>query len=116
MSVIVILGWLPVIGVAAGLARARFRRAPWIAAGVVVLAYLVLVGSYGGYAATCWDCSTPVSRSRGDSFYSTAILFGVYLALTLLGIVLGARFSSAVGRLIATFREARRELFAHNDP
>jgi hypothetical protein len=106
MTIVTMLGWLPVLGVAAGLARVKVRRLPWIAAGVAVLAYVILIGSYAGWAAQCWDCPAGVSDSRGDATRVMAIFFGLYLALTLAGIWLGARFSNVAARFIATLREA----------
>lgn len=116
MSLIAFLGWLPVAGVVAGLARAKFGRLPLIAAAIAAAAYVALVGSYGGWAATCWDCKTGLSETRGQAAQIMAMFFGVYLVLTLAGIWLGARFSSAAARLIGTVREANSELRSpHSD-
>lgn len=110
MTIVTLLSWLPILGVAAGLARVKVRRLPWIAAAIAVLAYLVLVGSYAGWAAQCWDCQAGVSDSRGEATRIIAIFFGLYLALTLAGIWLGARFSGTAARFIATLREANSVL------
>ncbi len=116
MSLIAVLGWLPVAGVVAGLARAKFRRLPLLAATIAVAAYVALVGSYGGWAATCWDCQAGLSETRGQAAQVIAMFVGVYLVLTLAGIWLGARFSNAAARLIGTLREASNELRApHRD-
>ena len=110
MNVIAVLGWLPILGVAAGLTRAKFRRLPLIAAAIAVVAYLVLVASYAAWAAPCWDCKAGLSETRGDAVMIVSMFFGVYLALTLVGIWLGARFSGALARFIGTLREAGNEV------
>ena len=110
MSLIAFLSWLPLAGVIAGLARAKFRRLPLIAAAIAVAAYVALVASYGGWAATCWDCQAGLSETRGQAAQIIAMFFGVHLLLTLAGIWLGARFSSAGARLIGTLRAANSEL------
>lgn len=106
MTIVTLLGWLPVLGVAAGLARVKVRRLPLIAAGIAVVAYVILVASYAGWAAQCWDCQAGGSDSRGEAMQIIAMFFGLYLALTLAGIWLGARFSGTAARFIATLREA----------
>ena len=110
MNVIAVLGWLPITGVVAGLARAKFRRLPLIAVAIAVVAYAVLVASYAVWAAPCWDCKAGLSETRGDAVMIVSMFFGVYLALTLVGIWLGARFSGALARFISTLREAGNEV------
>lgn len=106
MTVVTVLSWLPALGVAAGLARVKVRRLPWIAAGIAVVAYLILIGSYAGWAAQCWGCPAGTSDSRAEATRIMAMFFGLYLAVTLVGIWLGARFSGMAARFIATLREA----------
>jgi len=110
MTIIAVLGWLPVVGVAAGLTRAKFRRLPLMVAALAVAAYLITMVSFAVWAAPCWDCKAGLSETRGDVVIIFSMFFGVYLALTLVGIWLGARFSGSLARLIATFREARTRM------
>ena len=117
MNPTLIFGWLPVIGVLIGLARARFPRLPWIAAALLVAAYAAYVGAIGIYASRCWDCGS-FNGTRGESFQVAAFFFGVMLAITLAGVWLGARLTVVVGRLVAAARElrdaTRRDAFGPN--
>ncbi len=105
MNVVAFLGWVPVIGVAAGLARAKFRRLPLVAAAIVLVAYLAYIVSISAWAATCWDCEAGLSETRGDVLFLSAVFFGLYALLTLVGIWLGARFSASAARLIVALRQ-----------
>jgi hypothetical protein len=106
MNPALVLLWLPLIGVAIGLARARFPRLPLIATAALVALYIAYVASTGVYAATCWDCSS-FNGTRGESFQVAAFFFGIMLAITLAGVWLGARLTVVVGRLLAAARDLR---------
>jgi len=50
-----ILAWLPVAGILIGLLRVRYRRVPWIVAGVVVAAYALYLAAFGAvHPSTLW--------------------------------------------------------------
>lgn len=102
-----LLAWLPLIGVVIGLLRARFPRLPLIATGVLVVLYGVYVASTGIYAATCWDCTSRLSGSRGDAWLVSAFFLAVMLAITLAGVWLGARLTVVLGRLVDAARDLR---------
>ncbi len=111
-----IFGWLPVIGIIAGLARLRFPRAPWIAAGLLGGAYLIYMAALGAYAGQCWDCSGVADGdTRGDTFFVAAIFFGILLATTLLGVWLGARLTVVFGRVMSAARDLRDGLRDRED-
>jgi uncharacterized membrane protein len=114
MTPALIFGWLPVIGVIAGLSRARFARAPWIVAGVLVVAYLIYMAALGVYAGRCWDCDG-LSGTRGETFNVGAIFFGIMLATTMLAIWLGARLTVVLGRLFGAARDVRDGLRERGD-
>jgi uncharacterized membrane protein len=101
---------LPLIGIVIGLLGARVRLLPWIAAGIVTVAYLLYLASFGIYAAQCWDCSGDFTATRGDSFMVSALLLGLMLLVTIAGIALGARFSVVLGRLVGAARDVRDSL------
>ncbi len=101
---------LPLIGIVIGLLRVRFRRLPCVAAGVVIVAYLLYLASFGIYAAQCWDCSGDFTATRGDSFMVSSLLLGLILLVTIAGIALGARFSVVLGRLFGAARDVRDSL------
>ena len=105
-----IVSWLPVIGIAIGVLRIRFPRAPWIAAGIIVGAYLLYLAASGVYAAQCWDCSGGLTATRGDSFLVATLFFGLILIVTLAGIALGARLTVVVARLFGAARDVRAGL------
>lgn len=108
MNVGLLLGWLPVIGVAVGLLRTWLPRLPVVAAGALVAAYALYLASYGVWAAQCWDCNAGLgSDTRGESFIIATIFFGMLVALTLAGIWLGARLTVVLGRLFRTIGELR---------
>jgi hypothetical protein len=102
-----LFSWLPILGIIIGLLRVRFRRLPWIAAGLVVLAYLLYFAAYGTYAAQCWSCEGGLSETRGDMLLIAGMFFGLMLALTLAGIALGARLTVLLARLFHTVHELR---------
>ncbi len=102
-----LFSWLPVIGIVIGLLRVRFRRLPWIVAGLVFVAYLLYLAASGTYAARCWDCSGDVTATRGDSFLVGILFFGLILTVTLAGIALGARLTVVLGRLLGAARDVR---------
>ncbi len=97
---------LPLLGVVAGLARAKFRRVPVVAAGLVALAYGVYMAAVGVWAVRCWDCRG-LSETRGEALTAAALFFGLIAAATLLGIWLGARLTVVLQRLLHTLRELR---------
>jgi hypothetical protein len=103
-----LFSWLPIAGIIIGLMRVRFRRLPWIAAGLVVLAYLLYFAAYGTYAAQCWSCAGGLSETRGDMLLIAGLFFGLMLALTLAGIALGARLTVLLARLFHTVDELRK--------
>lgn len=103
MNIGALLGAIPVLGIIAGLAKARYPRAPFVAAGVIIGIYAVYMASVGIWASTCWDCGGVNQRS--DIFYVSGIFFGIIGFTTLLGVWLGARMSTMLGRLLHTARE-----------
>ena len=112
----ILFGWLPVIGIAVGLARLRFPRLPWIATGLLVGAYLTYMAAFGAYAGQCWSCSGVADGdTRGDTFFVSAIFFGILLATTLLGIWLGARLTVVFGRVMSAARDLREGLRDRED-
>ena len=107
MSIAVLIAILPVLGIIAGLSRARYRRAPFIAAGVIVLVYVLYIGSIAIWAATCWDCRGGLGETRSDGLFVSTVFFGLIGGTTLLGIWLGARLVTMLQRLRKTWRELR---------
>ena len=105
--VTILLTILPVLGIAAGLARVKFQRVPLVAAGLVAAVYGLSMAAVGIWTATCWDCSVGTQNSRGEAFTAAAIFFGLIAFTTLLGIWLGARLSVVLARLARTLRELR---------
>ncbi len=105
--VTVLLTTLPVLGITAGLARARFPRAPFVAAGLVAAVYGLYMAAVGIWAALCWDCLVGTQNSRGEVFTAAAFFFGLIAFTTLLGIWLGARLATVLRRLLHTLRELR---------
>ena len=116
MNIGLIFSWLPIIGIIIGLLRVRFRRLPWIAAGLLVLAYLLYFAAYGAYAAQCWSCKAGLSETRGESFTVATIFFGMLAALTLAGIALGARLTILLGRLSRTVHDLRKGVAKERPP
>lgn len=108
MNLGLLLGWLPVIGVAVGLLRTWLPRLPVVAAAALIAAYVLYVASYGVWAAQCWNCKVGVSETRSDMLLIAGMFFGLLLILTLAGITLGARLTIMVGRLFRTVGELRR--------
>jgi hypothetical protein len=90
-----------------GLARVRYPRVPWLAAGSIVAHYALIVATTGVWAATCWDCSGNTSTSRADLFEVSTIFFGIIIATTVAGIWLGTRLTVMLGRLRRTIGELR---------
>jgi len=101
-----LFGFIPVLGILAGLARAKFPRAPYIAAGIVLGVYGLALVVIGSWAGRCWDCRG-LSETRSDVFLVAAIWLGLIAFTTLLGIWLGARMTTMLGRLLHTARELR---------
>lgn len=106
MNIGALFAVIPLIGVAAGLARAKYRRAPFIFAALVVVVYGLSTAGFGIWAATCWDCRSAGSP-RSDVFTVFAFLFGIMAATTLVGVWLGARLVTMLQRLRVTWRELR---------
>lgn len=107
MGIATLIAILPVLGIMAGLLRVRYRRAPFIAAGFVVLVYAVYIGSIAIWAATCWDCRGGLGETRSDGLYVSTVFFGLIGGTTLLGVWLGARLVTMLQRLRRTWRELR---------
>ena len=107
MTIATLVAILPVLGIIAGLSRARYRRAPFLAAGFIVLAYAVYIGSIAIWAANCWDCRGGLGETRSDGLYVSTIFFGLIGGTTLLGVWLGARLVTMLQRLRRTWRELR---------
>jgi hypothetical protein len=108
MNTVLLFELLPVIGVGLGLAKGISSRIPWAAAAFVVVAYTLFVVTTGVWTATCSDCTVgDGSDTRGDLFFVSSVFFGVVAATTLLGIWLGARMTTMLGRLRRTYRELR---------
>jgi hypothetical protein len=103
----ILFGWFPILGLAAGLARARYPRLPLIVAALIVLAYGAYLLSSGIWAARCWDCAYGTQGIRSDAFLVGAVFFGVLAAATLIGIALGARLTVVLRKLFGTVRELR---------
>jgi hypothetical protein len=114
MNIATLVAILPVLGILAGLSRARYRRAPFIAAGVIVLAYALYIGSIAIWAANCWDCRGGLGETRSDGLFVSAVFFGLIGGTTLLGVWLGARLVTMLQRLRRTWRELRGR--PHNVP
>ena len=104
-TLIVLMTLLAVI--AAGLARGRFPRAPYIVAGVVTGLYVLSIASFGVWAAICWDCRGSLGETRGDFYYVLVIMLSLAAATLLLGVWLGARMATMLTRLRRTWRELR---------
>lgn len=104
MNLGTLLGAIPLLGIVAGLARAKFPRVPFIAAGLVVLAYAAYMAVIAVWAAQCWDCRG-LSTTRSDVFFVSAIFFGLLTVMTLLAIWLGARLVTVLQRLLKTWQE-----------
>ncbi len=114
-----ILAWLPVAGILIGLLRVRYRRVPWIVAGVVVAAYALYLAAFGAWASRCWSCSGDVTATRGDSFIVSVIILGLTAVVMLAGIALGARLTVVLGRLFGAARDVRdslRDRQSHHQP
>ncbi len=109
MTIATLIAILPVLGIMAGLARARYRRAPFVAAGFVVLVYVLYIGSIAIWAANCWDCRGGLGETRSDGLFVSTVFFGLIGGTTLLGIWLGARLVTMLQRLRRTWRELRGE-------
>ena len=101
---------LPVLGIVAGLARVKFRRAPIVAGGLVILTFGIYVAALGIWAVQCRDCLVGTQNTRGEAFQSGAVFFGMIALATLLGIWLGARLTVVLRRLFGTMGELRDEL------
>lgn len=97
---------LPVLGILAGLARVKFPRAPFVAAGLVLAAFVLFMVALGIWAAMCWNCRG-TGQVRADIYLVSAIFFGLLTLTTLLGIWLGARLVTMLQRLRLTWRELR---------
>ena len=106
MNIGALFAVIPLIGVAAGLARAKFPRAPFIFAVLVVACCGLAAAAFGSWAATCWNCRSAGSP-RSDIFPVFAFLFGIMSATTLIGVWLGARLMTMLQRLRVTWRELR---------
>ena len=106
MNIGALFAVIPLIGVAAGLARAKFPRAPFVFAVLVVVVYGLSMAAFGVWAATCWDCRSEGSP-RGDVFTVFAFLFGIMAVTMLIGVWLGARLTTMLQRLRVTWRELR---------
>ena len=107
MNIATLVAILPVLGIMAGLFRVRYRRAPYVAAGVVLAVYVLYIGSIAIWAATCWDCRGGLGETRSDGLFVSAVFFGLIGATTLLGVWLGARLVTMLQRLRRTWRELR---------
>ncbi len=106
MDVGIFFAALPVLGILAGLARAKYPRVPFVAAGLVAAAYALLLAGLGVWSGICWDCGG-LGQSRGDVLLVSAIFFGLLTITTLVGIWLGARLVTMLQRLRRTWRELR---------
>ncbi len=106
MDIGIFLAALPVLGILAGLARAKYPRVPFVVAGLVAAAYALFMVALGIWAAMCWNCRG-LSETRADIYLVSAIFFGLLTVTTLLGIWLGARLVTMLQRLRLTWRELR---------
>ena len=111
-----LFSWLPVLGIIVGALRVRFRRLPWIVAGLAAAAYLLYIAAFGAYAARCWDCGGDSNTTRGDSFLVATLFLGLILGVTLAGIALGARLTILLGRLSRTVSELRKGVRRQHHP
>ena len=102
-----LLAILPVLGVLLGVARLRYPRVPWLAAGSILALFVLFLAATGVWAGTCWDCSGGTNTSRGDIFTVGAVYFGFVIATTLTGIWLGSRLIVVLERLYRTIGELR---------
>ena len=94
-------------GIAAGLSRIRYPRAPYIVAAAIVGLYISGISSFGIWAATCWDCEGSLGETRADFYYATFILLTLAAVTLLAGLWLGARLMTMLQRLRRTWRELR---------
>jgi len=106
MSAYLLFAGLPILGVIAGLAKVVSPRVPFIAAGLVVVAYVLYLAAVGIWAGACWDCYYHETR-RADVFTIGAYVLGFLALTTLVGIWLGARLITVLQRLRETWREIR---------
>jgi hypothetical protein len=58
--VLVLVGLI--LGLVTGALRLRFAQALWLASGLVLFAYVVVLAAAGGWAAQCWDCTYGENR------------------------------------------------------
>lgn len=87
-----------------GLAWGSYRRAPVIATGVVVVAYLLFLLGTSLWAAQCWDCGYGTDNKRGDAVWFAFIFAWMPAAALVAAVWLGALVA-----LVARWRgEARR--------
>jgi hypothetical protein len=90
-----------------GLARVRYPRVPWMAAGSIFVLFLLFVAATGTWAATCWSCSGPTDRTRSELFFATLIYQSIIVGTTLIGIWLGSRMTVVLQRLLRSIGEMR---------
>jgi len=90
-----------VLGFVAGMSRSRYRQAPLLATGLVLLVYGTLLAVEGIWAASCWNCGdyhdpilSPLGLYDEDDRRTflkfTAYIFAIPSALALAGIWTGA--------------------------
>ncbi len=91
MNIGALFAVIPLIGVAAGLASAKYRRAPFIFAALVVVVYGLTTSAFGVWAATCWDCRSGGTLRSDLLIYVVVFIGGIMAATTLIGVWLGAR-------------------------
>jgi hypothetical protein len=102
-----LLSIMPLLGVMLGVARVRYPRVPWLAAGSILALYALFVAVTGAWASTCWDCSGNTTTTRGELFGVSTLFFGITITTTLAGIWLGTRLIVMLGRLRRTIGELR---------
>jgi hypothetical protein len=90
---------VPLLGILAGLGRAKYRLAPVVATAVIVLAYAALLTGVGIWARSCWNCT--VGEASGEWTrqldFALAVFFpGVLVIATVVGIWLAAWVSTAL--------------------
>ncbi len=90
-----------VLGFAMGMSRSRYRLAPLLGTGLVILVYGTLLAVEGVWATRCWNCSVyhdpilgPLGLYNEDErrtfFKFTAYIFAIPTVLALAGIWAGA--------------------------
>jgi len=96
------IGILSVLGFFSGLVWRRYRLAPAVATGLIVLGYLTLLAVTGLWVLDCRDCTAWISddSSRVADLYVALVLGGFVTAGIIAVTWLGALLSSVYSLLL----------------